>query len=115
MKVEYIVVFEQSPNNYSAYPPDLSGCISAAPTWEGIQEMVREAIAVYIHEALKKGSPFPEPRMSVEEAMTFHSNALAEYAEEIRAEFADALPTLATTFAPVEVEVTVPVRLASGA
>ena len=36
----YMVVIEQTPNNYCAYLPDFPGCVSAAQTWREIQEMV---------------------------------------------------------------------------
>ena len=38
MKLKYAVVYERTPNNYSAYSPDLPGCISTGETWEDIQE-----------------------------------------------------------------------------
>ena len=105
MKLQYVVVYEQTPYNYCAYPPDLPGCISTGKTWEEIQEMIREAIALYIEGTLEDGEPLPEPRMSVEEAMVFHSQALTEFEKETLAEFSDDVPTLSTTFGIVEVEV----------
>lgn len=108
MKLSYAVVFEQTPNNYSAYPPDLPGCVSTADTWPAIQEMVREAISIYVEEAVEQGEPLPAPRMSVEEAMAYHSAALTEHSEEVLSTFADAPPTLTTTFGTVDVEVSVP-------
>lgn len=44
MKLKYVVVYEQTPNNYCAYLPDLPGCISTGKTWKDIQEMIREAV-----------------------------------------------------------------------
>ena len=38
MRLEYAVVYEQTPNNYCAYAPDVPGCASTADTWERIQE-----------------------------------------------------------------------------
>ena len=38
MKLKYVVIYERTPNNYSAYSPDLPGCISTGKTWEEIQE-----------------------------------------------------------------------------
>lgn len=108
MKLTYVVVFEQTHNSYSAYPPDLPGCISAGDTWQDIQAMVREAIALYIEEVVESGGPLPEPRMSLEEAMAYHCNALTEHAEELRGVYGDAPPTLSTTFGTVEVEVSLP-------
>ena len=105
MKLRYAVIYEQTPNNYCAYPPDLPGCISAGTTWDEIQEMIREAIALYIECMLENGEPLPEPRISVEEAMIFHSQALTRFEEETLADLGDTLPTLSTTFGMVEVEV----------
>ena len=48
MKLTYAVIFEQTPNNYSAYIPDLPGCVSAHKTWDGIQAMIKEAIEGHI-------------------------------------------------------------------
>ena len=97
MKLQYAVVYEQTPNNYCAYPPDLPGCTSTGRTWEDIQEMIREAIALHIEAMMENGQPLPEPQMSVEEAMVFHNQALAEFGDDV--------PTLSTTFGMLEVEV----------
>ena len=105
MKLRYAVVYEQTPNNYCAYPPDLPGCISTGRTWGEIQEMAREAISLYIECALDDGEPLPEPRMSIEEAMIFHGQALTGFEEKTLVDLGDALPTLSTTFGMVKVEV----------
>lgn len=105
MKLRYAVIYEQTPNNYCAYPPDLPGCISTGTTWDEIQQMVREAISLHIESMLENGEPLPEPRMSIEEAMIFHGQALAEFEKELLADFGDEALTLSTTFGMVEVEV----------
>ena len=46
MKLKYVVVYEQTPNNFCAYAPDLPGCISTGKTWDEVREMMREAIGV---------------------------------------------------------------------
>ena len=86
MKLKYAVVFEQTPNNYGAYVPDLPGCIGTGVSWREIQDNIREAIE------------FPDPRMSICDAMTFHSETLSEHG--------GTAPQLETTVAIVEVEVT---------
>ena len=103
MKLKFAVVYEQTPNNYSAYPPDLPGCTSTGETWSDIQEAIREAITLYIEATLEDGEALPEPRMSIEGAMTYHSQNLIEFKESLT-EFDD-VPTLSTTFEMVEVEV----------
>ena len=105
MKLKYAVVFEQTPNNYSAYPPDLPGCISTGKTWNDIHEMIRESIVLYLESMLEDGQPLPQPQMSLEEAMAQHSRNLAAV-EETLDDFGDDEPALSTTFQMVEVDVT---------
>ena len=113
MKLQYAVVFEQKPNNYGAYAPDVPGCISTGDTWNEIQEMMREAIALYIEASLEEGCPIPEPRMSLEDAMAYHCQPLGQEEEESLAASGDAWPpVLSTTFAPIEVEVPAPQAVA---
>ncbi len=45
---EYTVIFEWTGNNYSAYVPDLPGCISTGLTLEDTEVNIQEAIALYI-------------------------------------------------------------------
>lgn len=105
MKLKYAVVFEQTPNNYSAYPPDLPGCISTAKTWNGIHDMIRDAITLHIESMLEDGEQLPQPQMSLEEAMSHHCQNLTEFKETLT-DFGDDEPALSTTFEMVEVEVT---------
>ena len=72
MKLTYAVVFEQAPNNYCAYIPDLPGCISTGRTWEEMQWMIREAITVHLEVMHEYGDPIPLPQMSVEQALEYH-------------------------------------------
>ena len=108
MKLAYAVVFEQAPNNYSAYSPELPGCIGTAETWTEIHEIMRASIAIYIGEIVEKGEPLPTPRMSVQDALAFHSNALRENTEELRSAFSDAPATISTTVVMVDIDVAVP-------
>ncbi|MYB47937.1 MAG: hypothetical protein F4X72_01460 [Dehalococcoidia bacterium] len=101
----YVVVFEQSLNNYSAYVPELPGCVSTGDSWEEIQETVRETITFHIAGMVMGGEPLPKPEMPFEEAETYHNKALSEYAKDLRAEFGDEGPELPTIFRMVEVEV----------
>ena len=47
MRLKYAVVYERTPNNFSAYVPELPGCISTRKTWDEIRGMIREAIAFH--------------------------------------------------------------------
>ena len=67
MKLAYAVVYERTPNNYSAYAPDVPGCISTGDTWEEIQNNMREAITYHLEMLRDYGDPIPEPQLSAEE------------------------------------------------
>ena len=97
VKFIYVVVYEQTPNNYGAYVPDLPGCVSTGDSWTEIQENVREAIAFHIEGLMMDNDPVPDPRMSVGDAMAFHCDVLAE--SSIVA------PEMETTVGLVEVDV----------
>ncbi len=97
MKLKYAVVYERTPNNYSAYSPDLPGCISTGETWEEIQENMREALTFHIESLMEYDDPVPQPQMSIEDAMAFHCKVLKEYKAPI--------PQLETTVGIAEVEV----------
>ena len=108
MKLKLAVVYEQTPNNYCAYLPDLPGCIGAAKAWGEIQELIREAATLYIEAMAENGDLLPEKPMSLEEAIAYHSEPLEEYVIESLAEYGAAAPTLSTTFQMVEIEVELP-------
>ena len=97
MKLEYAVIYERTPNNYSAYSPDLPGCISTGKTWEEIQKNIREAITDHIESLMEYGDFDPQPQRSTEDAMSFHCKALTECD--------DPIPHLETTVGITEVEV----------
>ena len=108
MKLKFVAVFEQSPNNWCAYIPDLPGCVSTGKTWEKMREMIKEAITRHIEVMLEYGEPLPETQMSIEEAIAYHAEPLTEgeMAEYLRHGEPPAL--LSTTFQPIEVDVTIP-------
>ncbi len=105
MKLTYAVVYEQTPNNYCAYAPDIPGCVSTGKTWGKMQKMIREALTFHIEFMVENGEPVPEPRMSLEEAMVFHSQLSSE--PDLEFDVHDDTPLLSTTFAMVEIEVVI--------
>jgi len=46
--MRYAVVIEQASENYSAYVPDLPGCVAIGDTLEEIEQMIREAIEFHL-------------------------------------------------------------------
>ncbi len=58
---EYAVVYERAEGNYSAYVPDLPGCIACGDTLDETVTLIREAIELYIDALRESGEPVPEP------------------------------------------------------
>lgn len=65
----YLVVIENAGSNYSAYSPDLPGCVTTGPTPEEVRRNMAEAIEFHLEGLAADGLPIPEP------------SALAEYVE----------------------------------
>lgn len=58
----YVVVLEgDTATNYSAYVPDLPGCIATGATIEETVRLIREAIALHIDALQSAGDPVPAP------------------------------------------------------
>ncbi len=66
MSRSYLVVIEQGERNFSAYVPDLPGCIVTGSTREQTVARMREAIAMHIDGLREDGEPIPEPVTSAE-------------------------------------------------
>jgi len=64
--MRYTVVYEKSPRNYSAYVPDLPGCVAAAKTKAETRKLIREAIQMHIEGIREAGGRIPEPGGAVE-------------------------------------------------
>lgn len=58
---KYLVIFEKAKNNYSAYSPDLPGCIATGRTRKEAEKNIKEAINFHIEGMVKDGLPLPEP------------------------------------------------------
>jgi predicted RNase H-like HicB family nuclease len=59
----YLVVIERaSESNYSAYSPDLPGCISTGPTVEETAANMAEAIGLHLDGMRSHGEAIPPPR-----------------------------------------------------
>ncbi len=58
---EYTVIYEHGPENWSAYVPDLPGCIATGKTREQTEQQIRDAIEFHIEGLRQHGEPVPEP------------------------------------------------------
>lgn len=59
--MRYAVVIEAAEGNYSAYVPDLPGCVAVGDTVEDIEQMIREAIEFHLEGMRLNGERIPEP------------------------------------------------------
>ncbi len=64
--MKYLVVVEKAQNNYSAYVPDLPGCVATGTTLDEVQENIRGAIALHVEGLRADGLPIPEPQTQAE-------------------------------------------------
>ncbi len=65
MSVRYAVVVEWGPGNYSAYVPDLPGCVNTGKTVEETTRNIQEAITGHLAVMREYGDPIPDPRTRV--------------------------------------------------
>lgn len=61
MSMRYAVIIEKGGTSYSAYVPDLPGCIAAATTEQEVRVLIREAVEFHIEGLRQHGEPVPEP------------------------------------------------------
>ncbi|WP_026289929.1 type II toxin-antitoxin system HicB family antitoxin [Thioalkalivibrio sulfidiphilus] len=64
--MRYAIVIEKADNNYSAYVPDLPGCIATGTTIEEVEQQIREAIEFHLDGMREDGEPIPPPSSHVE-------------------------------------------------
>ena len=64
--MKYTVIIEMAENNYSAYVPDLPGCVATGKTREETAQNMREAIAFHLEGLREDGIPIPEPQTFAE-------------------------------------------------
>ena len=57
----YAVVIEKAENNYSAYVPDLPGCVSTGASLQELEQMLQEAIEFHLEGMQEEGLLIPEP------------------------------------------------------
>jgi predicted RNase H-like HicB family nuclease len=67
--MRYAIVIEKANGNYSAFVPDLPGCVATGETVEDVEREIRQAIRVHLDGLREDGLPIPQP------------TALCEYVE----------------------------------
>lgn len=63
----YTVIYERGPRNWSAYVPDLPGCIATGKTRKHVERAMRDAIAFHIEGLRLHGERVPKPTIEAGE------------------------------------------------
>jgi predicted RNase H-like HicB family nuclease len=57
----FLIVVEKAEGNYSAYSPDLPGCVATGATREEAEHNMRSAVEMHVHGLIEDKMPIPEP------------------------------------------------------
>jgi len=63
--MRYAIVIENAGANFSAYVPDLPGCVATGSSVAEVEREIREAIELHIEGMREDGDPIPPPSSSV--------------------------------------------------
>lgn len=64
--MQYAIVIEKAKRNYSAYCPDVPGCIATGPTVATTVRLMREALELHLKGLAEDGEPIPDPESIVD-------------------------------------------------
>ena len=64
--MKYAIVIEKAEKNYSAYVPDLPGCVATGETREEVESQIREAVEFHLEGMREDGEAIPEASSRVE-------------------------------------------------
>ena len=59
--MKYLIVIEKTQTGYSAYSPDVLGCVSTGATLQEVNENMQEAIELHIGGLIEEGLEIPKP------------------------------------------------------
>jgi predicted RNase H-like HicB family nuclease len=65
MRQRYVIIIERAPANYSAYVPDVPGCIATGATIEETRARLADALADHVALLSELGQPVPTPETSL--------------------------------------------------
>ena len=66
VSMKYAVVIEDAGPNFSAYVPDLPGCVATGATLQEVESAIRESIEFHLEGLQRAGYEIPAPSSSVE-------------------------------------------------
>ena len=62
----FLVIIEKADNNYSAYSPDLPGCVATGKTHDQVAQNMHQVIEMHVHGLLEAGLPVPKSQSFAE-------------------------------------------------
>ena len=76
----FLVVIEKANTNYSAYSPDLPGCVATGATREEAEKNIYEAIEMHIHGLIEDELPIPESKSFAEYVAVAEKSSMGQTA-----------------------------------
>jgi predicted RNase H-like HicB family nuclease len=64
--VKYLIIIEKAQKNYSAFSPDLPGCVATGKTRATAEKNMKKAIEMHVRGLRRDNQPLPEPRSFAE-------------------------------------------------
>ena len=62
----FLIIIEKANGNYSAYSPDLPGCVATGSTQREVEQNMHEAMEIHVKGLLEDNLPIPKPRSLAE-------------------------------------------------
>lgn len=59
--VRYLIIIEKAQGNYSAFSPDLPGCVATGKSREVAERNMKKAIEIHVRGLRQDNQPLPEP------------------------------------------------------
>jgi predicted RNase H-like HicB family nuclease len=59
--MDYTVIYEETPTGFSAYLPDLPGCVAAGATRREVERLIRSAVEMHLEGMREDGESMPSP------------------------------------------------------
>jgi len=72
----YLIVIEGEGDSYSAYAPDVPGCVAAADSREEVVSLMREAMGFHLESLREHGDPVPAPSATGSEMIDVDDHAV---------------------------------------
>jgi predicted RNase H-like HicB family nuclease len=58
---QYLVIYEQGPDSWGAYSPDLPGCTAVGSSREEVERLMRDAVEAHVDVLRSEGLTVPQP------------------------------------------------------